>query len=91
MNTEHTPAASEQADAAPVLLLEHERSDRIATLRLNRPQALNALDDVMMSALVDAVRAVVAETRRRVLIIEGAGNHFMAGGDIKGFAKTLEL
>lgn len=90
MNTENTLAGFEQDVAGPVLLLEHEGDPRIVTLRLNRPQALNALDDAMMSALVDAVRFVVADTRRRVLIVEGAGSHFMAGGDIKGFAKTLD-
>lgn len=90
MNTGNTLAGFEQDVNAPVLLLEHEGNECIVTLRLNRPQALNALDDAMMSALVDAVRFVVADTRRRVLIVEGAGGHFMAGGDIKGFAKTLD-
>jgi len=80
----------EQDVDGPVLLLEHPSDARIATLRLNRPQALNALDGAMMSALVDAVRFVTADPARRVLIIEGAGSHFMAGGDIKEFAQTLD-
>ncbi|MCS6996324.1 MAG: enoyl-CoA hydratase-related protein [Casimicrobiaceae bacterium] len=75
---------------APVLLLEHEGEERILTLRLNRPQAMNTLDHAMTEAFVDAVRFVLADPRRRVLILEGAGEHFMAGGDLKDFARTLD-
>ena len=72
---------------APVLV---ERDGRIATLVLNRPQALNTLDVPMMDALVDAAAEVARDDAMRVVVVRGAGKHFMAGGDINTFAEMLE-
>ncbi|QID16736.1 enoyl-CoA hydratase [Nitrogeniibacter mangrovi] len=63
----------------------------IATMTLNRPDALNALSVEMMQDLAAAARAVKADARIQVLVIEGAGAHFVAGGDINDFARHLEL
>jgi 2-(1,2-epoxy-1,2-dihydrophenyl)acetyl-CoA isomerase len=65
--------------------------DGIATLTLNRPQVLNALSVEMMQQLRRAVEGVVAEAAAQVIVIEGAGEHFMAGGDIKDFDAHLSL
>ena len=48
--------------------------------------ALNALDLAMIDALVDAPREVAADDALRVVVLRGAGKHFMAGGDIRTFA-----
>jgi 2-(1,2-epoxy-1,2-dihydrophenyl)acetyl-CoA isomerase len=66
------------------------REDGIATLTLNRPAALNALDLAMMDALVAHVTALAADTTLRVVVLKGAGRHFMAGGDLKTFAMRLD-
>lgn len=71
---------------APVLL---ERDGAVATLTLNRPEALNALDDAMVEALVALTAEVAADDATRVLVLRGAGKHFMAGGDIRLFAQSL--
>ena len=68
-----------------------ERTDSIATLTLNRPDALNALDPAMMDALVQETAALSADANIRCVVIRGAGKHFMAGGDIHHFAAQLEL
>src|SRR5215210_6603938 len=73
-------------DGAP-LHVTHDGA--IATLVLDRPGALNTLDFAMMDALVDAIGAV-AGSEARVLVISGAGPHFMAGGDLRAFASSLE-
>ncbi|MBI4755938.1 MAG: enoyl-CoA hydratase [Betaproteobacteria bacterium] len=65
--------------------------DHIATLTLNRPQALNALSVAMMQALRRAVDRVAANAEVYVVVIRGAGGHFMAGGDIREFHGMLHL
>ncbi len=62
----------------------------VATLSLNRPDALNALDFDMVEALVQRTGEVAANPTIRVVILGGAGRHFMAGGDIRTFAGELE-
>ena len=66
------------------------RQGAVATLTLNRPDALNALDFAMMDALVAHASAIAADEGVRVLVIRGAGRHFMAGGDIRAFASRLD-
>lgn len=72
---------------APLLL---ERDGVVATLTLNRPESLNTLDLSLMDALVDAAADVASDDALRVVVIRGAGKHFMAGGDIRTFAGMLD-
>ena len=67
-----------------------EHSDTIATLTLNRPASLNTLDFAMMEALVTRVAALAADESVRVVVVRGAGRHFMAGGDLRSFATMLD-
>jgi len=62
----------------------------IATLTLNRPAALNALDLAMTAALQDATERVAGDAAVRAVVLRGAGAHFMAGGDIKWFHGMLD-
>jgi 2-(1,2-epoxy-1,2-dihydrophenyl)acetyl-CoA isomerase len=63
------------------------RAGPVATLTLNRPGALNVLDEAMVDALIPAAADVAADPDIRVLVVQGAGKHFMAGGDIRTFAR----
>ena len=63
------------------------RAGPVATLTLNRPDALNVLDEAMVDALIPAAAEVAADPAIRVLVVRGAGKHFMAGGDIRTFAR----
>ena len=59
------------------------RDDRgVLTLRLDRPDKRNAIDDAMMLALVGAVEAAATDDAVRVIVLEGAGDHFCGGADI---------
>jgi len=69
-----------------VLLARH---GPVATLTLNRPDALNVLDLAMIDALVAHTAALAADDSTRVVVLRGAGRHFMAGGDIRVFAEEL--
>ena len=68
-----------------------EVSEEVATLRLNRPQQLNALSVEMMEDLARAMLALRERSDYALVIVEGAGDHFMAGGDINDFGKHLHL
>jgi 2-(1,2-epoxy-1,2-dihydrophenyl)acetyl-CoA isomerase len=68
-----------------------DRDGAIATLTLNRPDSLNALDPAMMDALVNDTAALAADRSVRCVVVRGAGKNFMAGGDIRHFASQLEL
>lgn len=68
-----------------------ERKGPVATLTLNRPDALNTLDFAMMEALVSHTSTLAADQSLRCVVIKGAGRHFMAGGDLRTFAGMLPL
>jgi len=70
--------------------VKFEVEDRIATLKLNRPDALNALSVEMMEDLATTLRTLRGRRDFAVLIVEGAGEHFMAGGDLNDFAAHLK-
>ncbi len=74
---------------SPIIVAPHPSIPGVATFTMNRPKALNALNESMTKAFVPAVQAVANDPSIRVLIVQGAGEHFMAGGDIKGFSETL--
>ncbi len=72
--------------SSPILV---DRAGTVATITLNRPDALNTLDFAMMDALVAATADVAADDALHVVVIQAAGKHFMAGGDLRTFAGEL--
>jgi 2-(1,2-epoxy-1,2-dihydrophenyl)acetyl-CoA isomerase len=66
-----------------------DRRGAIATLTLNRPDVLNVLDFAMVDALVARTTEVAADDSLAVVVVRGAGRHFMAGGDLRAFATRL--
>jgi len=69
---------------APVLLIE--KHDAIATLTLNRPEAMNALSRELRSAISDAFAGCEADPDTAAIVITGAGRAFCAGLDLKELA-----
>jgi enoyl-CoA hydratase/carnithine racemase len=59
----------------------------VRVLTLHRPQALNAIDDDLATALGDAVAAAEADPGTRALVLTGAGRAFCAGMDLKAFSR----
>lgn len=67
--------------AYETLIVEIE--DYIALIRLNRPDALNALNSKLLSELSDALKAADGDDAVRCIIITGSEKVFAAGADIK--------
>lgn len=69
----------------------YEVQGDIATLTLNRPESLNALNLAMIDDLRTSTARAAFDPAVRVVIVRGAGDHFMAGGDLKWFREQLAL
>ena len=67
------------SDTAPLLVT---RQGAVATLRFNRPAAMNALDLPTALALRDAVQAISQDPAVRAVLLQGSGRAFVAGGDL---------
>jgi len=63
--------------------LLYDVADRIATITLNRPDALNALTDEMYRELQAVIGVVARDTDVSCVILTGAGRGFCAGADLK--------
>lgn len=68
------------AQAGPVLL--ESKQDGIATLVMNRPDRLNALNTELVTSLNDAFARLAKDASVRVVVLTGAGRAFCAGGDL---------
>lgn len=64
--------------------------DGTALLRVNRPQARNALTWTAQEAFAEAVAAARRDEAIRALIITGTGEAFVSGGDLKELARHPE-
>jgi enoyl-CoA hydratase len=60
---------------------------RVATITLNRPERLNAIDDAMPGEIAAAVEAANLDERVHVIVLQGAGAAFCAGYDLKHYAE----
>ena len=63
--------------------------DAVATLTFNRPALMNAMDLDMTARLKKAAEAVCDDPAIRAVVLRGAGNAFMAGGDVSLFHAQL--
>ena len=64
-------------------------ADGIATITLNRPQVMNALDARMIVQLREAAERAEHDAQARAVVIRGAGPAFLAGGDVSMFHANL--
>jgi methylglutaconyl-CoA hydratase len=62
----------------------------VALVTLNRPAKRNALNDALVAALKDALRAADADDAVRVVVITGAGADFCSGADLSSLQKISE-
>jgi 2-(1,2-epoxy-1,2-dihydrophenyl)acetyl-CoA isomerase len=78
------PEASTTTETpGPTVLVEVDAETGLATLTLNRPDALNALTVPMKQELLAALRRVERDAAVRAVILTGAGRAFCAGQDLR--------
>ena len=68
--------------------IEYQTEGRVATIRLNRPDVLNAIDFNIPNEIEAAVEAANDDPAIHVIVVEGAGRAFCAGYDLKMYAET---
>src|SRR5580704_9435908 len=77
--------APQAMQAGPVVI--EAKHDGIATLVMNRPDRLNALNNELAVAVNEALARIAQDDSVRVVVITGAGRAFCAGGDLAAMGK----
>ncbi len=70
------------------MAVEFEKEDGILWFKLNRPEALNAINEDVVKAFRELVNRTKTEKDIRVVVITGSGKAFCAGADIKMFSES---
>jgi len=71
-------------------LVRSNVADGIGTLTINRPDAMNALNEDVVSQLEEAFHAAAASQLVKGIVIAGSGKAFVAGADIRFFVRNIE-
>ncbi len=69
--------------------IRYELADRVATITLDRPEKLNAINGAMVRELIAAFEAADADDEVRAVIVTGAGRAFCAGADLSRGAESF--
>jgi enoyl-CoA hydratase/3-hydroxyacyl-CoA dehydrogenase len=70
--------------------VKSETRDGVATLTVNRPDAMNALNETVVAQLHAAFKSAAADPKVKGIVIAGAGKAFIAGADIRFFVRNIE-
>ena len=62
----------------------------IATVRINRPEAMNALNEIVVEQLGIALDSLNFREDIKTIVIDGAGKAFIAGADVKFFVDKIQ-
>ncbi len=68
------------------LLLRQEEG--VLYITINRPHKRNAMNDAVVSGIMQAFDAIADNREIRAVVLRGAAGHFCSGGDISGMSKT---
>jgi enoyl-CoA hydratase/3-hydroxyacyl-CoA dehydrogenase len=71
-------------------LVRSDVSSGIATITINRPDAMNALNEDVVAQLEDAFAAAAGDNAVNGIVIAGSGKAFVAGADIRFFVRNIE-
>ena len=63
------------------MILQVDERNRVRTLTLNRPDALNAFNEALYQATAEALQAAAEDPDVAVVLLTGAGRAFSAGND----------
>ena len=68
----------------------YEVSDRVAWIRLNRPDRMNAIDTELRGELSAALKRAERDSDARCVVITGSGRAFSAGADVREFGEAVK-
>lgn len=89
MSMTQADAACRAMESAAETVVLFEQSDGIATMTLNRPDKLNALNYAIVDRLSALLDEIEQDDSTRVVILTGAGRAFSAGADIAEFSGSV--
>ncbi|HEU4568325.1 MAG TPA: enoyl-CoA hydratase/isomerase family protein, partial [Marmoricola sp.] len=69
--------------------VRYEVADGVATITLDRPEAMNGLDVATKESLLEAVRRAADDTSARCVVLTGTGRAFCVGQDLKEHVQIL--
>ena len=81
--------AEQGGDAWDFSYVDSDVSDGVATITINRPEAMNALNVTVVSQMIKAVSAANANDAVHTIVLDGAGKAFVAGADVKFFVDKI--
>jgi enoyl-CoA hydratase/carnithine racemase len=90
LSIEPAPRAKALEREEPIVLRSQDARG-LVTLRLNRPQAFNALSEAMLETLQREFDAIAADESVRVVVLAAEGKAFCAGHDLKQMRATPSL
>lgn len=85
-----TKPASEPTNESTSAPIEVVRADGVATIRLNRPAAMNALNLELKVALLGALQSAADDPTVRCVVLSGAGRAFCVGQDLNEHLANLK-
>ena len=71
-------------------MIRYDVTDAVATITLDRPDAMNSLTAEVKAALLEALRRAAADPEVRAVLLTGSGRAFCAGQDLREHADNLE-
>jgi len=83
-------AAGRANTPIPIELVKSRNAAGVSTITVNRPDAMNALDETVGQQLTAAFTAAARDAETTGIVIAGAGRSFVAGADIKFFIQNIE-
>ncbi len=73
----------------PGTLVVERAADGVTVVRLDRPERLNAINEVMLAELRDTLLALPEDRDTRVVVLTGAGRGFCSGIDMRDFGASM--
>jgi enoyl-CoA hydratase/carnithine racemase len=73
----------------PSTLTVERATDGVTVLRLERPERLNAINEVMLAELRDALAKLPDDRDTRVVVLTGTGRGFCSGIDMRDFGASM--
>ena len=73
-----------------IRFVKYDRDGDIGRIRISRPEASNALNEMVVKQLDEAFREAEGDPQTKAIVLEGAGKTFVAGADIKFFVDCIK-